>query len=85
MATCEYFGVRTPNRDKTAQCKSCKKSHLDEFKLCTRESNILMATSVDVDKQGHTVAIPPVGPISDMVLIAEDWGSAPEEAVGEGE
>ncbi|MBE3101801.1 MAG: hypothetical protein IMZ47_05970 [Firmicutes bacterium] len=85
MATCEYFGVRTPNRDRTAQCKNCKAFHLDEFKLCTKESNILMATSIDVDKQGHIVAIPPVGPISDMVLIAEDWGLVPEEAAEEEE
>ena len=73
MHNCVYFGVRTPKRESTAQCKSCKKLNLDEFKRCTKESNVLMATSITVDKKGHTVVISPKGPVSDTELAAEDF------------
>lgn len=80
MDTCEYFGVKTPKRESTVQCSSCKKLCIDEFKRCTKASNILMATTVTVDKKGRTVEIPPVGPVSDMELVAEDFTAAIKES-----
>ena len=73
MDNCVYFGVRTPKRESTAQCRDCKKLYPDLFKECTRESNVLMATSITVDKKGHTVVILPKGPVSDTELMAEDF------------
>ena len=83
MSNCVYFGVRTPKRESAAQCKLCKKADPVEFKRCTKESNILMATSIIVDKKGHTVEIPPTGPVSDTELIAEDFKIVIKESDGD--
>lgn len=83
MITCVYFGVRTPKRESTVQCKNCKKFAIDEFKRCTKESNILMATSIVVDEKGHTVEIPPVGLASDTVLAAENFTTVTKESIEE--
>jgi len=79
MGTCVYFGVRTPKREGTGQCESCKKFDIDKFKKCTKESNTLMATSIVVDKKGHTVEIPPVGGVSDTELIVERFKKLEKE------
>lgn len=83
MGTCVYFGVRTPNRESTAQCKRCKKLTVDEFKRCTKESNILMATSIVVDGKGRTTEIPPVGSISSTELVSENFAVVTKESVEE--
>ena len=79
MATCAYFGVRTPRRSSTSECLACRRSNLDLFKECTRESNILLSTSIIVDKKGHTVEIPPTGLVSDTELVAENFAIVTRE------
>lgn len=79
MTACVYFGVRTPKRDKTAQCRECKNSNFELFRKCTKETNTLMGTSIDVDKKGNTVEIPPVGLVSDKELVIENFNSPKKE------
>jgi len=71
MIVCKYFGVRTSTRESGVKCRECKVSNPELFKKCTLETNILMCTSITVDKEGNTVVVPPLGKVSDVVLIIE--------------
>lgn len=73
MNTCQYFGVRTSERESRGKCQNCKEGALDLFKKCTIESNITMGTSISVDEKGNTISIPPEI-VSDSVLLYEKFG-----------
>lgn len=70
MTDCKYFGVRTSKREGALSCQNCKKTNLELFKKCTRETNILMATSISVDAKGNTIAVLP-GKVDDSKLLVE--------------
>lgn len=68
--TCKYFGVRTSKRESGVKCQECKKDAPKTFKNCTRETNILMATSIDIDAQGNTITVLP-GKVGEDKLLVE--------------
>jgi len=71
MTTCKYFGVRTSTRESGVKCQECKVCNSELFRKCTLETNTLIASSIDIDVKGNTVIVPPLGKVSDVVLIIE--------------
>jgi len=70
MMDCKYFGVRTSSRESTLKCRECKKNTSEMFTNCTRETNILLSTSIDIDAEGNTIIVLP-GKVSDDKLLVE--------------
>ena len=68
--TCKYFGVRTSTRESGVKCQECRKGDPETFRNCTRETNILMSTSIEVDAKGNTITVLP-GKVSDDKLLVE--------------
>ena len=58
---CKYFGVRTSSAVRKTDCQECKNRP-----SCTLETNILLATTVNVD---GTRVLP--GKVSDVELLEE--------------
>lgn len=69
MTACKYFGVRTSKRESGAGCRECKTTNSELFKNCTRETNILMATSIDIDAKGNTITVLPRKVGDDKLLV----------------
>jgi len=42
MSSCQYFGVRTTEREKSKRCLKCKGISPDTFTKCTIETNIFI-------------------------------------------
>lgn len=68
---CVYFGVRSAQLEKGANCRKCQQQNAAVFTKCTYETNVLISTSVDIDKHGKTVIVPPTGDVPDDKLLVE--------------
>jgi len=69
MTTCKYFGVRTSTRESGVKCRECKLNSSEVFRKCTVETNILMATSIDIDAEGNTIIVLPEKVSDDKLLV----------------
>jgi len=78
MSICVYLGCRTPKRAKTVACRVCEEQNPEQFKECTRETNIIMLTNVEVDSSGNTLHLLP-NAVSDTELFADDFILPPVE------
>ena len=63
---CKYFGVRTSRAVCKTNCPKCA-VRFD----CTLQTNILLATSIEVGDNGDTLQILPAGKVSGDTLLEE--------------